>query len=172
MLGNPFCLRRSQSSALCPVTPRWCRVCLVTDASTRTVFHNAPLDLHTFSRVHDVLNHLLTRPLPSRCPRKLNPRFVHHTLSYIAAYMLCPASNHPFGYLFFNALLLTLVDSVRLLRNPKAKLRKAPSQNLRGGQSELFLLICSSAKIGERESRLRTLMLGLVSGSCYRVIST
>ncbi|KAF8130295.1 hypothetical protein EV363DRAFT_1399465 [Boletus edulis] len=36
-------------------------VCLVTDASTRTVSHNTPLHLHTLSHVHDVLNRLLIR---------------------------------------------------------------------------------------------------------------
>lgn len=149
--------------------PRWHRVCLVTDASTRTVSYNTPLHLHTFSRAHDVLNRLLIRFFSSRCPRTLNPRFVHHNLSTIHPYSRIYAlfySNPCPPLLFFHTSLLTLVNSVRLLRNPKPKLPKAPSQRPRGAQSELFLPICSSAKIGERESRLRTPTLGSVSSSC------
>ena len=79
--------------------PALYRVCLVTGASTRTVSHHTPLHLHTSSRVHNVLNRLLIRPFSSRCPRKLNPRFVHPTrlpYTHIAAYMLHFASIYTF----------------------------------------------------------------------------
>lgn len=172
MLDNPFC-PRSQSSSSCSVTPALVP-CLF--GHRRVGAHRVPQHptslAHFFAcprRVESFANSFFS----SRCPRKQNPRFVHHNLHtrmHIAAYMLCFTQSIP-SFTLSHALLLILVNSARLLKNPKRKLRKAPSQRPRGGQSELFLLICSLAKTGERESKLRTLMLDSVSGSPLPMIS-
>lgn len=172
MPDNPFS-PRSQSSSSCSVTP----------ALVPCLFGHRRVGAHRIPQHPTSLAHFFACPrrvdsfadsfFSSRCPRKQNLRFVHHnlhTITHIAAYMLCFAQPIP-SLTPFHALSLTLVNSARLLRSLKLKRRKAPSQRPRGGQSELFLPICSLAKTGERESRLRTLMLGSVSGSPLPMIS-
>ena len=166
--NDPFCPRRSQSSPSCSGTP----------APVPYLFGHRRVGAHRVPQHSTSLAHFFTCPRRvesftnsffffSRCPRKLNPRFVHHTWPTVQPYSRIYAIfyfNPCLPFTGFRTLLLTLVDSARLLRNPKPKLPKAPSQRPRGGQNELFLPTCSSAKIGEKESRPRTPTLGSVSG--------